>query len=242
MNFDVLVPFSGLSTLGVDAFRDRIEVIHHEQDKQIPTKGRRKNRQTGQMEEYTYDRHVLGGSLIHVYARDKDKRVEDKDSSDGKWVSGKESKTPRVFVQAWDETGTARRGEGGMFFMSELPKEGRGCKTVEEALAMLKPGWVHEFEAITEVEVQRQGEWFFVPATPKPKRGVPFGEGVLKGRVGGTGHHWVERMMVIGKKQYCSGAVRHNPREHKTLFLGESWYQAVENTAVVSVSLGGNVD
>jgi hypothetical protein len=264
VSFDVLLPFSGLRTLNVDPFRDRIEVIHRQQDKRIPTIGKRKNRQTGQMEEYTCERHVLGGSLIHVYACAKDKWVETKDTSNSKWVRGKESKTPRVFVQAWDETGTARRGEG-MFFMSELPKEGKNCKTVDEALALLKPSCVHAWEAVAKQEVQRQGEWFFMPVTPAEMEKsnpilissvVPDEEGnpttitttlkhcVLKGRGTGTGHHEVDTMRTGPKgKQYVQGNVRHRRREHKMLKLGrEQWFLAVENTAVMSVSMGGNVD
>jgi hypothetical protein len=273
VSFDVLVPFSGLRTLKVDPFKDRIEVIHRQQDKHIPTIGKRKNRETGMMEEYTYERHVLGGSLIHIYACAKNKWVKEKESSAGKWVRGKESKTPRVFVQAWDETGTARRGEG-MFFMSELPKDGKDCKTVDEALECLKPIQVKTLEKYNKITCPRQGEWFFMPTVPKemektkqshilcagcrssfrPADGCPTpqtecqnytkGAHTLKGRGTGTGHHEVDSMRTGPKgKQYVQGNVRHQRREHKMLKLGrEQWFLAVENTAVMSVSMGGNVD
>jgi len=260
---DVLVPFSGLETLGIDPFKDSIECIHRESDGYRTMIGMRKNDE-GEMEEYEYEQHFLGGSVLRVSQQVMVEPESEYGAGDGKYKN-----VVTYYVAAWDETGT---GWQGSFFMSEMPS-GKIPRTVDEALHFLKPQEVISWERFNDGKVLRQGEWFFVPAelpdacadaekvevfdkwvAPDPEKRWDKIQSYKKIYLlpledGGTGHHQVTYMKLSPTgTMYVSGTVRHTEGQHKMLRLDTSgkaskqWFIPYRNTAVRSVSMGGDVD
>jgi len=234
----VLVPFTGLSGLSIDPFRDWIEMVEKQNDFYREVTTTRMNRKTGKMEPFTYSRHFLGGSLIRVYAM----------------IDGKKSEASRSIVCGWDTTGS---GYNGVFFMSEIAVR---AKTFDEAIKSLKPDAVKKWEEQHHQDAMRQGEWFFLPVDGLPNGCTPTHHSIVMPQLKrvdgqlqrypvlsgnrGTGHHTAPEIMIgpDGKQQYVRGMVRHQTSEHKVVRLGKVWHLAVENTAIASYGMGGNVD
>lgn len=117
-------------------------------------------------------------------------------------------------------------------FMSRIPKP---CKTIKEAYASLKPQEVYEAEKFLGLEVERQGEWFFIPIKGDytAKRGE-----TARLQSKGNRAHFVER---ISEEGYVKGVVSHGGYEHKPITL-KTWCKAVPNTAIESFKITGAID
>jgi hypothetical protein len=130
-------------------------------------------------------------------------------------------------------------------FLSKLPKP---CKTIKEAYANLKPQEVYEAEKFLGHEVNRQGEWFFIPVQGEFKRSKVeprfpgqqgnrrFAQAILQSK--DNRPHYVEFLSEDG---YVKGKVTHGGFEHKPIEL-ETWCKAVPNTAIESFKISGAVD
>lgn len=133
-------------------------------------------------------------------------------------------------------------------------------ETIAEAYESLKPDEVIKAEE-SEMLVERQGEWFFIPIDPlseqraekthKAKieeesrgetatwRRMWAGRGEL--RAGRNRPNTVEAMIEIEGKYFVKGTVSHSGREHKDLKLTR-WHQAIPNTSQSSWTITGDVD
>lgn len=174
----VIIPFSALRAAGIDPLSDEtgLELIDQEPERYI--RRRRKDYRTGEWVEY--DAHLLGASLFKANGFraeeitqeewenageerwDRTKYRREETYRDGQWVYRYLKLTPEVgyFLSGLDETG---RDPWTSYFLAQLDIEhyGRAPQTVEEAYWALKPEAVTQAE-IDGIEVQRQGEWFFV--------------------------------------------------------------------------------
>lgn len=130
------------------------------------------------------------------------------------------------------------------FFLSALS---RPVKSLKDAYDSLKPDEVREAEMFLGHEVQRQGEWFFIPWSKqdfKPKteqdrwnRGRPARvQATLQAK--GNRPHYVDMMSEEG---FVKGKVTHGGYEHKPIEL-KVWCKAVPNTAIESFKISGSID
>ena len=122
------------------------------------------------------------------------------------------------------------------------------CQTIGEALEWLRPDGVA-------VDAIRQGEWFFVPATPEPEGRTESDAGSLRRVVHHTidsfdrrGRHQVAECLVViasgetafvGRRAvkthdwtgrprvYARGLITHP--EHVTVDLGPTWHEVIPN-------------
>lgn len=130
-------------------------------------------------------------------------------------------------------------------WMSKLP---RACTSISDGYASLKPSEVYEAEKFLGHEVQRQGEWFFIPVQGEFKKDEDRmtawdGWGVNRTRVAslqanGNRAHLVSFM---SKEGYVKGKVTHEGYEHKPITL-ETWCKPVPNAATESFKISGAVD
>lgn len=54
--------------------------------------------------------------------------------------------------------------------------------------------------------------------------------------------HWIEKAVIRDGKTYARGKVEHSRRQHHELYLGETWYLVVPNTAVRNFLVTGAID
>ena len=131
------------------------------------------------------------------------------------------------------------------YFVSRLP---RRCYTVSDAFNMLKPDEVKQYEKEKDVQVPRQGEWFFLdlclPASEAKKEYKNMEQKYILPRELGGNPHTATRGMKKKKDIFISGQVRHP--EHRMARLSTlkdiKVFQAYENTAKESYSAEGRVD
>lgn len=144
----------------------------------------------------------------------------------------------------------------------------KNVKSVQEAYESLKPEEVLRAEKLG-LDVERQGEWFFIPANEitskkldKLKKEVKsitlragpnrpnYGEGLqmYQGKPVGDQSRMrdreeIEQAREVSKASefFMSGTIKHSGREHKDLVL-KGWFKAVPNTAVASFTILGDVD
>jgi len=123
-------------------------------------------------------------------------------------------------------------------FMCELPKP---CTSVKQAHDVLRPKFLREATV-------RQGEWFFVPATPWEVSNVSRalrGNHTVVRKSTAINHfipragkpHVVDELVPFGGV-FARGSVRHP--DHKTIWLRD-WHRVVKNLEVVpeGTVLGG---
>jgi len=153
------------------------------------------------------------------------------------------------------------------FFLAKLPKTKKKVKTVDEALAALRPAGLPE-------TTLRQGEWFLVPASDKKFKsdqviksvkevakedttdtapGIPLisadaDEQYETTKKAGylstfrTQRHRVSRMVCDGGHVYVKGLMRD--ASHGTLKLGDgkTWFRVVKNLSTGSWNAEGDTD
>lgn len=247
-----LVPFSALRAARVDP-RD-VEIVDVTPDREIEQMvacQSTKCAQAGTAHKHPRKVHFLGETLFRV------KRSE--------WSDKANKRVERLdyFVSGLDRNDDPARRN---FFLAQLPAARPAPKTVDEALALLRPKGVPE-------DALRQGEWFLVPAPDKKfkpdqiikdmkavaksntedlKAGVPIVSDDSKEQFerikngGWSMHARRERhratRMVCNGAVYVSGMLRD--AEHGALKLsdGKTWHKVVKNRAVGSWRAGGDVD
>lgn len=178
----------------------------------------------------------------------------------------------KYFISGMDETA---RNAWRSHFLSELPGP---AFTVAQAIESLKPGVVQDYQqqnilaggkgAISQPDVLRQGEWFFIPrpnvltkalvpivredamalyrtvsGDTTPRKPIldtllPIGPGAN----GRRSHRVTELRQDSTGQLYARGTVTHTGNEHKRLALGKVWHTVHMNTAKGSWSGGGRVD
>lgn len=128
-------------------------------------------------------------------------------------------------------------------FLVQLPKE---VKTISDAYIALKPLEVLTAE-MNELEVIRQGEWFFIPVKGDFKPDTTtnrFNNNKtinkrIELRAGNNRPNYAEK--GTEKLMLVSGKVEHSGREHRTIML-KGWYKAVPNTSIESFTITGDID
>lgn len=247
-----LVPFSALWAARVDP-RD-VEIVDVTPDREIEQLRvcqSAKCPEAGTMHKHPHKVHFLGETLFRV----KRQRWSDKANT---YVDVYD-----YFVSGLDRNDDPARRN---FFLAQLPATRHAPKTVDAALALLRPKGVPE-------DALRQGEWFLVPAPDKKfkpdqtikdvksvaksnsedlKAGVPIVSDDAKEQFerikngGWSMHarherHRATRMVCIGAV-YVSGMMRD--AEHGALKLGDgkTWHKVVKNRAVGGWRAGGDVD
>jgi hypothetical protein len=162
------------------------------------------------------------------------------------------------FLSSTDPSGKWGRN----YFLTKLVEP---AKTVAEAYESLKPKGVKIAEA-EGIEVKRQGEYFFIPATYGslfgakplrfPKAQVLKSEPLPPADTRNHPHQHVPTETVkLGEVTLCRGTVRHRGEsfwsqgklirtegDHKMLKLGKVWHIAVPNVQAGSWSVNGRVD
>lgn len=133
--------------------------------------------------------------------------------------------------------------EGNNYFMSELPEP---AMTVKDAFDLLVPTSIAK--DVQEGNFKRQGEWYFVPVSEKPKVPKHY---ILKNRVLQNknadlpSHHRARDYLPIATSRphpMVRGSVRHQNRDHRRLLLGETWHWAIESRHIMSWGATGKVD
>lgn len=247
-----LVPFSALRAARVDP-RD-VEIVDVTPDREIeqlvPCQST-KCADAGTSHKHPRKVHFLGETLFRVKHQE--------------WSDKANARVARhdYFVSGLDRNDDPARRN---FFLAQLPAARPAPKTVDDALALLRPKGVPE-------DALRQGEWFLVPAPDKKfksdlkkiikdtvarsntedlKAGVPIVSDDSKEQVerikngGWSMHARRERhratRMVCNDAVYVSGMLRD--AEHGALKLsdGKTWHKVVKNRAVGSWRAGGDVD
>lgn len=145
-----------------------------------------------------------------------------------------------MLLRRHDRTFLATSDEGTYCIM-ELEEHAEG---LNDAFESLKPYAVRDAER-DGLDVQRQGEWYFVPCDPPAGRS--HAKQIELPRRDDRGNLHVVRAIVNGSI-YCTGNVFHrNPNtgratgQHRTLKL-DGWFTAHRNTELASWSANGKVD
>lgn len=109
--------------------------------------------------------------------------------------------------------------------------------TLAEALESLKPAAVKRAEE-SGITVQRQGDWWFIPAARAPRGEIEVAVALDSGR---TPDHIADEAIVLKTKIYVRGHIAH--RQHDGITL-DGWHEAIQNTAIRTGRLarGGGVD
>jgi len=120
-------------------------------------------------------------------------------------------------------------------FIAELPRGRRPPNTVEEAHRALKPPVVIARSTRTS-RIKRQGEWFFVPATPKEEEVIELDKSRIVrygaiGRRAGPHAHKAEEYLETERGVFVRGSIRH-PDHHPLELNG--WFRVVGNTEIRS--------
>lgn len=116
-------------------------------------------------------------------------------------------------------------------FISELPD--RRINKIDEAVHALKPREVKDRKKRKDVKVYRQGEWFFVPATPQELIDIRLNTKFMVLNTPlpvprGGKPHTAELLVRIGEVYFVSGRIRHE--DHKTRVFGTGWFRVFRNT------------
>jgi hypothetical protein len=128
-------------------------------------------------------------------------------------------------------------------FIAELPNNFGAVNNIKDAHKVLKPNDVLEKEKDTN-RIKRQGEWFFIPATPEEiiiiedneklvEKKMPLG--INSWRAGNS--HIADLLINIRGKQFAIGKISHI--EHKTLKL-HNWFRVVRNNEARTTGVTGN--
>lgn len=127
------------------------------------------------------------------------------------------------------------------FFLAELPEK---CGSIVEAYDMLKPTEVKNAEA-NGIQVQRQGEFFFIASTVKNFIECPI---IRQIQVGNSRPNRVEKGHSVTDTKgntefYVTGTISHTGREHADLELDKTkWFKVVPNTSKANFQLTGDID
>ena len=117
-------------------------------------------------------------------------------------------------------------------FITELPQEG-AINKVKEAHKILKPEYVIKSEKDTK-RIKRQGEWFFIPVTPKEQMLIEDNQNFIEKKKpieDRANPHIAEQLLNIKDEIYVKGKIKHV--EHRTLKLN-GWFRVLRNTEVRS--------
>jgi len=129
-------------------------------------------------------------------------------------------------------------------FIAELPNNLGPINKIKDAHKILKPNDVLEKEKKNN-KIKRQGEWFFIPATPKEielieensnliEKKIPLGNNTLIWR--SRNSHVASQLINIRENQFVSGKISHV--EHKTLKL-QGWFKVMRNNEARSTAISG---
>jgi hypothetical protein len=126
------------------------------------------------------------------------------------------------------------------FFLAELPEK---CGSISEAYDMLKPNEVKVFEGLNNIQVARQGEFFFIPETRFLYPMIESGEPIRRIQVGNSRPNSVEYGYKYKDSFYVRGVIEHTGREHADLELDtNTWFKVVPNTSKANFQLTGDID
>lgn len=192
--------------------------------------------------------HHLGESVFRASYSYEVREPGYRDIATFEWVPATDETVSgeAYFLSAFD-----RNEPGfGLYFMAQLP-DGAQPQTVDEALEMLKPADVVNYEKYGDAgPVLRQGDVFAIP-TRETTRELP-GPSLRSELVLGVNHMVTEARKDAQGDTYARGIMRHRPQEagrrpeHRNLVLGDrkTWYRLARNTVPDgrSWSLGGDVD
>lgn len=119
-------------------------------------------------------------------------------------------------------------------FLCEVPGK---PKTIKAAYASLMPKRIENLIA-KGIKVKRQGEYYLVPSPSKQKQSD---SGDYVDYSHDLGNHSGEYIVVIKNKIFTKGNFMHNNAEHMPIDL-EQWHEVVENKAIASHNIEGDVD
>jgi hypothetical protein len=143
----------------------------------------------------------------------------------------------RRYLMGMDET---------HLFIAELPNGQGKVNTVDDAHAILKPYEVKDRKKKRKgTKVLRQGEWFFVEATPSELEEINKNPLLIESkqsiaRGGGGKPHVADYRIQIGENVFVRGKIRHD--DHKTRELN-GWFRVFRNTERgASVRVTGWID
>lgn len=122
-------------------------------------------------------------------------------------------------------------GVDGALFIAQISKN---IDTLAESLESLKPAEVKRAEEAG-LNVERQGDWYFVPLDRVPR-------GMVEQNQSLDDDHVAAEAILLKTVAYARGNVVHG--EHQTLYLGDVWHKAIQNNAIRTgrLALGGHAD
>jgi len=129
------------------------------------------------------------------------------------------------------------------YFISELPDKQGKINSIDDAHRVLKPSEVKDRVKHKKDPIQRQGEWFFVAATPAELLLIdeklafsaklsPLQYDVAIGTRGKP--HTAQYLLRIDKNIFIKGTVRHVDHAKKTFSTWQRVFRNTENIAVQS--------
>jgi hypothetical protein len=140
------------------------------------------------------------------------------------------------YISAFDsQESLARRS----YFLTRLNDK---HNTFDEAIESLKPKQV-KTAIENNIDVKRQGEWFFIPTEQKTRNLTKIGKMYP---IYPDSTHIASEVSEKNGTRYVRGTIRHKPpyrnSQHAMLSLGKTWYIPVKNTAIESYEASGLVD
>jgi len=125
-------------------------------------------------------------------------------------------------------------------FISELPDRSGKVNKVEDAFRILKPYEVKDRKKRKKVKIHRQGEWFFIEATPEELQEineniklVESKRPIVTMRQGKP--HIAEYILRIADKIFVRGKIRHEDHKTREFF---TWQRVFRNTERISNTFG----
>ncbi len=172
--------------------------------------------------------------LVNEPEREYRARIWDGKKHDWKYVTRKNSGFLRKYLMGMDES---------HLFIAELPKNLGVVNKIKDAHKVLKPDAVLENEKDTN-RIKRQGEWFFIPATPAEIMIIEDNSNLIEKKMQlginswrGKNSHIADLLINIRGDQFATEKISHI--EHKTLKL-HGWFRVVRNNEARSSAISGN--
>ncbi|MFX1256782.1 MAG: hypothetical protein ACFFAN_02905 [Promethearchaeota archaeon] len=174
--------------------------------------------------------------LVHEPSREYTIRMWDPEKRERVYKKQRAPNYLRKYLMGMDES---------HLFIAELPNNLGPINKIKDAHKSLKPDLIVK-RGKDNNRIKRQGEWFFIPATPSELEKIneninliekkkPLGTNSWRSR----NSHIADQIIKIKDEQYVKGKVSHI--EHKTLKLHE-WFKVVRNNeARTSVVLGNTI-
>jgi hypothetical protein len=173
--------------------------------------------------------------ILQVNEPEREYTVKSWDPNKRDWIYERQ-KTPgflRKYLMGMDES---------HLFIAELPRNSGPINKIKDAHKALKPNDIIENKNDIS-RTKRQGEWFFIPATPDELKKINENLNLVEKKRALGGSKWRSRnlhiadiLITIKDEEFAKGKISHI--EHKTLKL-HGWFKVLKNNEARTSSISG---